>query len=149
MSSEEFLNVACCVEQTEKDKKLRKGNVASVDEVQTNDSDSDAEVNAVKNKGKAKNRNEKKRQERKSDQKKETICWYCQKAGHIKLYCPELKAQKAEKWRKVNEAAASGQTEPPVPMMNQVDLMDFLEYYQTQSFYSTGLDYTAGGQVQE
>ena len=51
MSSEEFLNVARRVEQTEKDKKLWKGNVANVDEVQTEDSDSDAEVNAVKNKG--------------------------------------------------------------------------------------------------
>ena len=61
------------MEQTEKDKKLRKGNVANVDEVQTEDSDSDAEVNAVKNKRKGKNRNEKKMQERKSDQKKETI----------------------------------------------------------------------------
>ena len=108
MSSEEFLNVARRMEQTEKDKKLRKGNVANVNEVQTKDSDSDVEVNAVKNKGKGKNRNKKKRQERKSDQKKETICWHCQKAGHIKPYCPQLKAQKAEKWRKVNEAAASG-----------------------------------------
>ena len=51
MSSEEFLNLARHVEQTEKDKKLWKGNVANVDEVQTEDSDSDAEVNAVKNKG--------------------------------------------------------------------------------------------------
>ena len=128
-TSEDFVEIARRVELTEKDKKMRKAQVAVVNEVVTEDSsDSEAEVSFVK-KGKGKGKGKPQNTQRKDESDKPRFgrflgkCWHCNEEGHTKSNCfKKQKEDASRRFKRVNEAAASGQAE-----MNQVDLLDYLE----------------------
>ena len=128
-TSEDFVAIARRVELTEQDRKMRKAQVAVVNEVVTEDSsDSEAEVSFVK-KGKGKGKGKSQTTQNKDESDKPRFgrflgrCWHCNEEGHTKANCfKKQKEDAARRFKKVNETAVSGQAE-----MNQVDLLDYLE----------------------